>query len=191
MEMLGNDPSIYYTSVHSGTKTDEVSAAQANSVANTSGGYHTYGVDWEPDHITYYFDGQQVYQTPTPWDMNTPMYMIANMASGVVSIMNDLRGPNVAPVTACSTGANAIGDAYHVIKRGDAVAMVAWPGRVTFPVVAATEIVSLAVGSLTTKPAPPPAPVSASVFPVPRPLKLIGSVLGWTVPASAAGPGVW
>ncbi|RYG48713.1 beta-ketoacyl-[acyl-carrier-protein] synthase II [bacterium] len=52
-------------------------------------------------------------------------YMIANMASGMVSIMHDLRGPNVAPVTACSTGANAIGDAYHVIKRGDAVAMVA------------------------------------------------------------------
>jgi len=52
-------------------------------------------------------------------------YMIANMASGMVSIMNDLRGPNVAPVTACSTGANAIGDAYHVIKRGDATVMLA------------------------------------------------------------------
>lgn len=52
-------------------------------------------------------------------------YMIANMPSGMVSIMHDLRGPNVAPVTACSTGANAIGDAYHVIKRGDAIAMVA------------------------------------------------------------------
>lgn len=52
-------------------------------------------------------------------------YMIANMPSGMVSIMYDLRGPNVAPVSACSTGANAIGDAFHVIKRGDAVAMVA------------------------------------------------------------------
>ena len=52
-------------------------------------------------------------------------YMIANMPGGLVSILNDLRGPNVAPVTACSTGANAIGDAYHVIKRGDAVAMLA------------------------------------------------------------------
>ncbi len=52
-------------------------------------------------------------------------YMIANMPSGMVSIMHDLRGPNVAPVTACSTGANAIGDAYHVIKRGDAVMMLA------------------------------------------------------------------
>lgn len=52
-------------------------------------------------------------------------YMIANMPSGLISIQNDLRGPNVAPVTACSTGANAIGDAYHVIKRGDAIAMLA------------------------------------------------------------------
>ena len=52
-------------------------------------------------------------------------YMIPNMPSGMVSILNDLRGPNVAPVTACSTGANAIGDAYHIIKRGDATAMLA------------------------------------------------------------------
>ena len=52
-------------------------------------------------------------------------YMIPNMPGGLVSIINDLRGPNVAPVTACSSSANAIGDAYHVIKRGDAVAMVA------------------------------------------------------------------
>src|SRR6185312_9425288 len=41
-----------------------------------------YGVDWEPDFITYYFDGQQVYQTATPPDMNVPMYMIANLAVG-------------------------------------------------------------------------------------------------------------
>ncbi len=52
-------------------------------------------------------------------------YMIANMASGMLSIMHGLKGPNVAPVTACSTGANAIGDAYHVIKRGDARMMLA------------------------------------------------------------------
>ena len=52
-------------------------------------------------------------------------YMIANMPSGIVSILNDLRGPNVCPVTACSTAANAIGDAYHIIKRGDARVMLA------------------------------------------------------------------
>jgi 3-oxoacyl-[acyl-carrier-protein] synthase II len=52
-------------------------------------------------------------------------YMIPDMASGYVSIQNGLKGPNTCVVTACSTGANAIGDAYHIIKRGDAVAMLA------------------------------------------------------------------
>jgi serralysin len=82
MEMLGNNPSTYYTSVHSGTAANEINAGQADNVGDTSTGYHTYGVDWEPDHIAYYFDGQQVYQTATPADMNTPMYMIANLAVG-------------------------------------------------------------------------------------------------------------
>jgi len=52
-------------------------------------------------------------------------YMIPDMASGYVSILNGLKGPNTCVVTACSTGANAIGDAYHIIKRGDAIAMLA------------------------------------------------------------------
>lgn len=52
-------------------------------------------------------------------------YMIPDMASGYVSIQHRLKGPNTCVVTACSTGANAIGDAYHIIKRGDAVAMLA------------------------------------------------------------------
>lgn len=52
-------------------------------------------------------------------------YMIPDMASGYVSIVHGLKGPNTCVVTACSTGANSIGDAYHIIKRGDAVAMLA------------------------------------------------------------------
>jgi 3-oxoacyl-[acyl-carrier-protein] synthase II len=52
-------------------------------------------------------------------------YMIPDMASGYVSILHQLKGPNTCVVTACSTGANSIGDAYHIIKRGDAFAMLA------------------------------------------------------------------
>lgn len=52
-------------------------------------------------------------------------YMIPDMASGYTSIVHGLKGPNTCVVTACATGANAIGDAYHIIKRGDAVAMLA------------------------------------------------------------------
>ena len=52
-------------------------------------------------------------------------YMIPDMASGMTSIVHGLKGPNSCVVTACSTGANAIGDAYCIIKRGDAVMMLA------------------------------------------------------------------
>ncbi|HEX2350213.1 MAG TPA: beta-ketoacyl-ACP synthase II [Ktedonobacterales bacterium] len=49
----------------------------------------------------------------------------ANMAAGTLSMMLGLRGPNMATVSACATGANAIGEAYETIRRGDAIAMVA------------------------------------------------------------------
>jgi 3-oxoacyl-[acyl-carrier-protein] synthase II len=52
-------------------------------------------------------------------------YMIPDMASGYTSIVHGFRGPNSCVVTACATGTNSIGDAYEVIKRGDAVAMMA------------------------------------------------------------------
>ncbi|WP_050614310.1 beta-ketoacyl-ACP synthase II [Bacillus testis] len=50
--------------------------------------------------------------------------MIPDMAAGQVSIYLGAKGVNSCTVTACATGTNSIGDAFKVIQRGDAVAMI-------------------------------------------------------------------
>ena len=50
--------------------------------------------------------------------------LIPDMSSGMVSIMLGLKGPNFATVSACASGAHAIGTAYRAIQHGDADAIV-------------------------------------------------------------------
>ncbi len=51
--------------------------------------------------------------------------LIINLAPGHISIRHGAKGPNISSVSACATGTHSIGDAYHMIKRGDADAMIA------------------------------------------------------------------
>ena len=53
-----------------------------------------------------------------------PMSII-NLAPGQISIMTGAKGPNISPVSACATGTHAIGDAFRMIQRGDADAVIA------------------------------------------------------------------
>jgi 3-oxoacyl-[acyl-carrier-protein] synthase II len=51
--------------------------------------------------------------------------LISNMASGIISMEHGLQGPNYATVSACATSAHGIGEAWRMIREGDADAFVA------------------------------------------------------------------
>lgn len=71
--------------------------------------YHTQLVEGGPRKVSPFF---------------IPMVLI-NLASGQIAIRMGLQGPNSCAVTACATGVHCIGDAYHIVRRGDADVMLA------------------------------------------------------------------
>ena len=81
-EVLGNDPTTLVMTSHSNTNGTTPLWAD---IPNSSQGFHSYGVDWEPDKITWYFDGQAVKQIATPADMNKPMYIVLSTQTGTSS----------------------------------------------------------------------------------------------------------
>jgi len=81
-EVLGNNPTTLVITSHSNTNG---TTPLWTDIPNSSQGFHSYGVDWEPDKITWYFDGQAVKQIATPADMNKPMYMVLSTQTGTSS----------------------------------------------------------------------------------------------------------
>lgn len=74
---------------------------------------------WEEQHATFLERGPR---RVSPFFV--PM-LISDMAAGMVSILFGLKGPNLGIVTACASATHAIGEAAHIIKRGDADVMLA------------------------------------------------------------------
>ena len=100
----------------SGLKIDEHNAARVGVFVGAGMGglpaierYHKILLEKGPRRITPFF---------------IPMLVI-NLAAGQISIKFGAKGPNSAVATACATGSHAIGDAFKVIERGDADAMIA------------------------------------------------------------------
>ena len=79
MEMIGSEPNNLYNFVHYG---NNQAADGITSVTGMTTGFHTYGVDWEKDYITWYFDGNVVSKLATPAGLDKPMYMLVDLAVG-------------------------------------------------------------------------------------------------------------
>jgi beta-glucanase (GH16 family) len=84
MEVIGSDPTSLVTTVHSDSTGKPIATGQTTQVADTTAGFHTYAVDWEPNTITWYFDGNEVFQTATPADLHQSMFMVVNLGVGGV-----------------------------------------------------------------------------------------------------------
>ena len=72
-------------SIHSGPITTGVGGLGGwndTNGANLYSQYNTFGVDWQADKMTFYFNGQSYASMATPSDFNQPMYLLANLAVG-------------------------------------------------------------------------------------------------------------
>ena len=84
MEVLGQQPTVLYTSAHYEHHGEEKNIGKMTTVPNTSAAFHTYAVDWERNSLTWYFDNREVYHVPIRkgWGFDTPMYIETDLALG-------------------------------------------------------------------------------------------------------------
>lgn len=81
VEQYGVFPQGVYSNIHT---TEPAPAGQIwnffSAHPEIASGYHTYGMDWEPDRIAFYVDGVLMGIKPEPDDMSGPMYMLVDLA---------------------------------------------------------------------------------------------------------------
>ncbi|CAN5155351.1 hypothetical protein BH10PSE4_BH10PSE4_07280 [soil metagenome] len=81
LEVKGADPNSSYLTLHDLA----LPGTQLQSVAytpNAASQFHTYGLRWDADYITWFIDGSEVYKTATPADMHQSMYILIDLAVG-------------------------------------------------------------------------------------------------------------
>ncbi len=101
-EILGIDTTTSHSTLH--TNDSAWLAKSQNSLTGVaykapedlSQGFHSYGVDWGPQTITFYLDGISIKTYSTPSDMHQPFFIIANLAVGNPSGWGGGVGSNTA-----------------------------------------------------------------------------------------------
>ena len=84
IEKIGERPDQLILTSHSAASGKHVTETLYADVAD-SAGFHSYGVLWGPEEISWTYDGVVVATTETPSDMHDPMYMIVNLALGGIA----------------------------------------------------------------------------------------------------------
>lgn len=82
LEQVGQNPTKYQATIHSGATGGHTFAARTISIPDASRAFHNYGVLWLPTRTIWYFDGVEVARQVTPPDARVPMFMLVNLAIG-------------------------------------------------------------------------------------------------------------
>ena len=96
LEYVGKETDMVYTTLHTPSNHAGNALSKKTEFKNIEEGYHTFGVNWTKDEITFYVDDRAVYsyapkdKTPETWPFNQPFYFIVNMAVG-----GNFGGPDV------------------------------------------------------------------------------------------------
>lgn len=156
-----------YSHIHTTDPRDPI-YNQAYGEADTSG-FHTYGMEWGPEWITFYFDGEVYGHTPTPDDMHGPMFLLLNLA---VQEPADILGVpltmEVDYVRVYSNDPNAVAVEHGTVSSPDGYD----PG-----LYGATAATSTPSPPPTPTPEPPPTPEPTPPAP-PEPQDVLSSPLG-------------
>src|SRR6185312_10879434 len=120
-EALGATPNVDYRRAFGGDNSSETQFDNALKLDPT--GFHTYGMLWTPTTVTFYLDGIEVLQGPTPSTWTSPMALILNMAVGGFG-----GPPNAAQFPATYQidyiHAFALADGSSIVQHGTPVAPV-------------------------------------------------------------------
>ncbi|KQP61127.1 hypothetical protein ASF41_22860 [Methylobacterium sp. Leaf111] len=82
VEQRGSDPTHLINGIHAVDDGLQRNVSKTLFVETATTEFHTYGLDWEPDYLTWYVDGVAQWTTPTLPGMDKPMYLIANIGGG-------------------------------------------------------------------------------------------------------------
>lgn len=136
MENYGGGQTSF--TVHSNSTGSHTQAYSFDFDPNVSEGFHTYGVLWNEAKIVWYLDGVEIYEQPTPPDLNQPMYMLLNLAvakEAQPGMTGELKIDYVRAYTVDPSLANAqnlIGtsanDSFTVTSSGDRITELAGGG---------------------------------------------------------------
>jgi beta-glucanase (GH16 family) len=89
VELLGDETDVLRMHFHFRDDGERRSVGTDRDVADLAGGWHTYGLDWSPDHLVWYLDGAAVWRFDEARHVpDQPMYLILNLAVG-----GDYPGP--------------------------------------------------------------------------------------------------